>query len=74
LDIHQVTFRNETGFGSGVTAGFYSRIAEILQTRAFGFGMTMVGVAPTAAKDGELNFVEVSCALGQFRILHFQII
>jgi hypothetical protein len=42
----EVIFKSETGFGSGVTAGFYNRIAAQLQTRGVALGLAPVGVAP----------------------------
>lgn len=59
----EVTFRKETGFGSGVTAGFYSRIAEVLQTRAVGLGLAVVGISPTM-EELEMNNAQVSWAHG----------
>ena len=44
--INQVTFAGETGFGSGVTAGFYSRVAQEFQTRAVGRSLLRVGASP----------------------------
>jgi len=43
-----VTFKKETGFGTGVTAGFYSRIAAVLQCRSVGFGLSSFGVSPSS--------------------------
>jgi hypothetical protein len=63
----EVTFRNETGFGTGVTAGFYSRIAEVLQLRAIGFGLAVVGVTPTSGSSR--NEASLTWAQGSSRSL-----
>jgi len=50
----EVLFRGETGHGSGVTAGFYARLAEQLAKRAVGLDLVRVGVSPSEAADKAL--------------------
>ena len=42
----EVTFRDETGFGSGVTAGFYTRLAREFMSRAVCFNLPRAGLSP----------------------------
>jgi len=66
----EVIFKNESGFGSGVTAGFYNRVAAQLQTRGVALGLAPVGASPPAdspsslqTEDADLSRVALSvCA------------